>query len=67
MPLVLDPFPGGGGRCARRVQQDEASFSRKHRNRNYYGSFQVVKDSASFSKRDNKHTITVSKLKKLHA
>ena len=33
----------------------------------YYGPFQVVKSNASFSKRDNKHTITVSKLKKLHA
>ena len=32
----------------------------------YYGSFQAVKDIASFSKRDNKHMITISKLKKLN-
>ena len=31
----------------------------------YYGSFQAVKNISSFSKRDNKRTITVSKLKKL--
>ena len=33
----------------------------------YYGDFQKIKDNSNFSKRDNKHTITVSKLKKLHS
>ena len=31
----------------------------------YYGDFTVVKENSNFSKRDNKRTITISKLKKL--
>ena len=31
----------------------------------YYGDFQLVKDSSSYGARDNKHSITISKLKKL--
>ena len=31
----------------------------------YYGDFNVVKENSNFSKRDNKRTITISKLKKL--
>lgn len=31
----------------------------------YLGSFKKVNDNSNFSKRDNKHTITISKLKKL--
>jgi len=33
----------------------------------YYGDFDVVKENSNFSKRDNKRTITISKLKKLKA
>ena len=31
----------------------------------YYGDFNIVKENSNFSKRDNKRTITISKLKKL--
>tara|TARA_B100000287_G_scaffold208598_1_gene196861 strand:- start:136 stop:576 length:441 start_codon:yes stop_codon:yes gene_type:complete len=31
----------------------------------YYGDFDIVKENSNFSKRDNKRTITISKLKKL--
>ena len=31
----------------------------------YYGDFQKVKDNSSFSRRDNKHTITILKLKRV--
>lgn len=31
----------------------------------YFGNFQLVKDAANYSARDNKHTITVAKLKKI--
>ena len=31
----------------------------------YYGDFQTVKDSSSYSARDNKQSISISKLKKL--
>ena len=33
----------------------------------YYGDFSVVKNESSYSRRDNKHTITISKLKRLAA
>ena len=31
----------------------------------YYGDFDIVKENSNFSKRDNKRTITISKLRKL--
>ena len=31
----------------------------------YYGDFNIVQENSNFSKRDNKRTITISKLKKL--
>ena len=31
----------------------------------YYGDYQVVKDSSRYSARDNKQSISISKLKKL--
>jgi len=31
----------------------------------YYGDFQLVKDNSNYGARDNKHSITISKLKKL--
>ena len=31
----------------------------------YYGDFNIVRENSNFSKRDNKRTITISKLKKL--
>ena len=31
----------------------------------YFGDFSLVKNESNFSRRDNKHTITISKLKKL--
>ena len=31
----------------------------------YYGHFQLVKDNSNYGARDNKHSITISKLKKL--
>ncbi len=33
----------------------------------YYGDFNIVKQQSSYSARDNKHTITVSKLRGLRA
>jgi hypothetical protein len=32
----------------------------------FYGAFKIVEPHSNFSKRDNKRTITISKLKKLH-
>ena len=31
----------------------------------YYGDFALVKNASNFSRRDNKHTITVTKLRRL--
>ena len=31
----------------------------------YYGDFQKIKENSNYSSRDNKHTITISKLKKI--
>ena len=31
----------------------------------YYGDFELVKQNSNYGARDNKHSITISKLKKL--
>lgn len=33
----------------------------------YFGDFQIVKDVSNYSARDNKQSITISKLKKIRA